>query len=75
MFKEFFFHFLIIYVFIVDVPKGINLLSIKDGCVWYFKRYSPDQQYAAAEEYARKKKIGLWALPNPIPPWNWRNKD
>ena len=50
----------------------INLLTIKNGCAWHFKRYSSDQQYASAEEYARKNMVGLWSLPNPIPPWNWR---
>lgn len=50
----------------------INLLSIKNGCAWHFKRYSNDIQYAQAEEYARKNKVGLWKLDNPIPPWNWR---
>jgi micrococcal nuclease len=53
--------------------QDINLLSIKNGCAWHFKRYSSDQQYASAEEYARKNKVGLWGLPNPIPPWNWRH--
>lgn len=52
--------------------QDINLLSIKGGYAWHFKRYSSDIQYAQAEEYARKYKIGLWALPNPVPPWDWR---
>ncbi len=50
----------------------INLFSIKNGCAWHFKRYSSDQQYADAEEYARKNKIGLWEVNNPISPWEWR---
>ncbi len=54
--------------------QDINLLSIKNGCAWHFKRYSSDVQYAQAEEYARKNKLGLWALPNAVPPWNWRKK-
>jgi micrococcal nuclease len=54
--------------------QDINLLTIKNACAWHFKRYSSDQQYAEAEEYARKNKIGLWRLPNPVPPWNWRKK-
>jgi endonuclease YncB( thermonuclease family) len=52
--------------------KDINLLAIKNGCAWHFKRYSNDQQYAQAQEYAKNNKLGLWALPNPIPPWDWR---
>lgn len=30
--------------------KDINLLSIRNGCAWHFKRYSSDHQYATAEE-------------------------
>jgi micrococcal nuclease len=52
--------------------KDINLLSIRGGYSWHFKRYSTDHQYAQAEEYAKKNKLGLWAVPNPIPPWDWR---
>jgi endonuclease YncB( thermonuclease family) len=54
--------------------QDINLLLIKRGCAWHFKRYSSDQQYADAESYARKNKIGLWKVDNPIPPWEWRKK-
>jgi micrococcal nuclease len=54
--------------------KDINLLSIKSGFSWHFKRYSSDIQYDQAEESARKNKLGLWALPNPIHPWDWRKK-
>jgi micrococcal nuclease len=57
-------------LFIKD--EDINLLSIKGGYAWHFKRYSSDQEYASAELYARKYKLGLWNLPNPVPPWNWR---
>jgi len=52
--------------------QDINLFSIKNGCAWHFKRYSSDQQYADTESYARKNKIGLWKVDNPIPPWEWR---
>jgi len=52
--------------------KDINLLSIRGGYSWHFRRYSKDQEYAEAEKYARKNKSGLWSLPNPISPWEWR---
>ena len=54
--------------------QDINLLSIKKGYSWHFKRYSSDQDYATAEEYARNNKLGLWKLDDPVPPWNWRKK-
>ena len=53
--------------------QDINLLSIKGGYAWHYKRYFDDKPYAVAQENAKKNKLGLWALPNPIPPWNWRH--
>ena len=52
--------------------QDINLLSIKSGSSWHFKKYSSDVDFANAEIDARNKKIGLWSLSNPIPPWEWR---
>jgi micrococcal nuclease len=52
--------------------RNVNLLSIKEGFAWHYKRYSSDKDYAEAEEYAQKNKLNIWSLPNPIPPWTWR---
>ena len=52
--------------------RDINLLSIKGGYSWHYKRYSADKDYAEAEEYAQKNRLKIWSLPNPIPPWTWR---
>jgi micrococcal nuclease len=54
--------------------RDINLLSIKGGFSWHYKRYSSDKDYAAAEEYAKRNKLRIWSLPNPIPPWTWRQR-
>ena len=51
---------------------NINLLSIKGGYSWHYKRYSSDREYAKAEKFARSRKLGLWNLENPIAPWDWR---
>jgi endonuclease YncB( thermonuclease family) len=53
--------------------QDINLLSVKGGYAWHYKRYFDDKQYAVAQDNARKNKLGLWKLSNPIPPWNWRH--
>ncbi len=52
--------------------KDIQLEMLKMGMAWHYKEFSKNEEYAKAEEEARKKKIGLWADPNPVPPWNWR---
>ena len=52
---------------------NINLEMVAKGHAWHYKAYSKVQQYATAETQARQAKIGLWAQPNPIPPWDFRN--
>ena len=47
---------------------------IKLGMAWHFKKYSKDKLYAQLEAQARKQQKGLWQLPNPVPPWEWRKK-
>ena len=54
--------------------QNINLAMIRQGYAWHFKKYSSDSSFARAELEARKKKLGLWKMDNPIPPWEFRNK-
>jgi endonuclease YncB( thermonuclease family) len=57
-----------------------NLVQIKRGLAWHYKRYqreqSPtDQQsYAAAEIEARQAQAGLWRDADPMPPWEFRHQ-
>lgn len=57
-------------VFISDSDVGLEM--IRAGMAWHFVKYSDDPAYKEAEQFARKSKVGLWGLPNPIPPWNYR---
>ena len=52
----------------------INKELIAKGMAWHFKKYSTDRELANAELSARKQKIGLWSLNNPVAPWDWRKK-
>ncbi|WP_434778127.1 thermonuclease family protein [Neisseria sp. Ec49-e6-T10] len=52
----------------------INFKILAQGYVW-FKNSEPNEHpYEQVEEQARKNKYGLWADPNPIPPWKWRKQ-
>ncbi|MCS6911061.1 MAG: thermonuclease family protein, partial [Anaerolineales bacterium] len=49
----------------VDVSRAL----VARGCAWATAaEYAPIQARAAAE------RVGLWALPAPVPPWVWRNR-
>lgn len=50
----------------------INKEMISKGMAWHFVKYSSNKELANAELLARKQKIGLWSLVNPVAPWDWR---
>ena len=58
-----------------DVYLGdlwINYEMVKGGWAWHYKQYSDDERLAKAEKEARLARRGLWAGPNPMPPWDFR---
>jgi endonuclease YncB( thermonuclease family) len=48
----------------------------RQGLVYFYEQYSKScpnwQKLKAAEDEARRAKIGVWADPNAIKPWDWR---
>jgi endonuclease YncB( thermonuclease family) len=59
----------------------VCLEQIKSGLAWHYKQYAKEQEenlrsvYAESEQKARLEKIGLWSMPNPIPPWEFRHSE
>jgi endonuclease YncB( thermonuclease family) len=57
-------------------PDGINVnaLQVRNGQAWVFTRYCRDMDYwKPLEDRARKQRLGLWAAPKPVPPWEFRH--
>jgi endonuclease YncB( thermonuclease family) len=52
--------------------KSLNEELVRAGLAWHYKRYSSDQVLAELERQARKSRVGLWADPHSIPPWEYR---
>jgi endonuclease YncB( thermonuclease family) len=50
-----------------------NKEQVKRGMAWAYRQYMHDQSLLQAEEEARQAKVGLWADPNPLPPWEYRH--
>lgn len=56
----------------------VNLEQLKAGYAWWYRFYAKTQpkedreSYEAAENSAKSDKLGLWADPNPINPYEWR---
>lgn len=52
--------------------QDINRLMVGQGMAWVYRQYSTDRALLDLEAAARKGRVGLWADPNPVPPWEWR---
>jgi micrococcal nuclease len=57
---------------IVD-GKDVSLELVKAGLAWHYKQYSSDAELAGAETVARSNEDGLWAMKNPVAPWDFRH--
>ncbi len=52
--------------------ENVNLVMINNGHAWHYKKYSSDIIYANAEIIARHEQRGLWQMPDPVAPWDFR---
>lgn len=56
----------------------VNREQVRRGFAWHYVAYAREQsredreRYADAERSARAERRGLWALPHPVPPWDFR---
>ena len=61
----------------VLLPDGthVNHELVKEGWCWWYRKYAPrDTELEGLEREARDAKKGLWADPEPVPPWEWRKR-
>jgi endonuclease YncB( thermonuclease family) len=58
-------------IFLPD-GRSLNRELVAAGFAWWFRRYSTDPTLEALEREARAARRGLWADPDPIPPWDYR---
>ena len=61
----------------VTLPDGRNLNQelVQEGMCWWYRKYAAgDTMLERLEAEARAAGRGLWADPNPMPPWEWRHR-
>ena len=61
----------------VVLPDGrmLNRELVRYGFCWWYRKYAPaDTVLEKLEKDAREAKMGLWADPKPVPPWEWRKR-
>lgn len=60
--------------------KDIGLEMVRSGLAWWYRAFSSEQSaadralYETAENNARSQRLGLWADPDPMPPWLYRHQ-
>jgi len=52
--------------------SDMNRQMVATGNAWHYVDYSTDASLAALQSQAQSQRLGLWAQPNPIPPWTFR---
>lgn len=68
-----------------DCPRcGLTLdagqAQLAAGMAWWYRKYANEQspedraQYEFEEFEARARRTGLWRDPEPVPPWEWRQR-
>jgi len=50
----------------------VNARMVAEGHAWVYRDYSDDPKMLELESEAQQQSLGLWALPEQIPPWEWR---
>ena len=68
-----------------DCPKcgktlDVNHTQLLAGMAWWYRYYAKQQsaedrgRYESAEDEAKARGLGLWSAPDPINPYDWRNR-
>jgi endonuclease YncB( thermonuclease family) len=53
----------------------VNHEMVAKGMAWHYVKYDDSRVLRDAEQSARTAKLGLWADPHALPPWEWRKLD
>jgi endonuclease YncB( thermonuclease family) len=55
---------------ILSDGTNVNHMLVKDGWCWWYRKYAPRHaELEKLEAEAREAKKGVWADPQPVPPW------
>lgn len=52
----------------------VNLAMVTNGLAWSHIAFDRNHQFVEPQREARAAKFGLWADPDPMPPWDWKRE-
>lgn len=50
----------------------VNAEQVRRGMAWEYSNHHGNRALVALQDEARQAGRGLWAQPDPVPPWRWR---
>lgn len=54
--------------------RDVGWTMVEQGMAWCYEGYVKDSTCHLRQDRARATKVGLWADPEPTPPWKWRRR-
>lgn len=63
--------------FVYKGGRAVEELLLEKGLAWVYDKYCllpVCDRYREIEHTSRELKIGLWASPDPVAPWEWRKR-
>lgn len=56
--------------------EQVNRSLVQNGWAWWYEDFArQDAALRQAQSTARQEGVGLWAEPDPEPPWEWRRRN
>lgn len=56
--------------------RVVNQELVRAGLAWWYREFAPEaRELEALEQQARARRLGLWADPQPLPPWEFRRSE
>ena len=52
----------------------VNAEMVRVGMAWVYDKYVTDRSLYTLQDEAKAARRGLWADPDPMPPWEWRHR-
>lgn len=52
---------------------NVNEELMRNGLAWRYK-YNKSEHYLQLEQKARKQKLNIWSMKNPVAPWDFRKQ-
>ena len=60
---------------LLPADTNVNHTLVKASWCWWYRKCAPgNTELESLEKDARETKRGLWADPQPMPPWEWRKR-